>query len=258
MSTKVQSPLCVITGGARGIGRATALAAAARGWNVLITYRERSDAAQSAVDTIASIGRLAFAVQADVGKPDDISRLFEQCDRRFGRLDALVNSAGIAHHNRVDALDSLELANMFAVNVTGLMLCCREAVLRMSVRHGGGGGSIINVSSMAATIGGRAGSSTYAASKGAVDVFTTGLAKEVAAEGIRVNAVRPGVTDTDMIDPIRTGAARAGVESSIPMGRFGRPEEIAQAIVWLMSDDASFVSGAHLDLSGGGFLIGKP
>ena len=258
MAETSDTPLCLITGGARGIGRACALAAAARGWNVLISYREREDAAQETVRGVQALGRQALAIKADVGVVSDIEALFKRGDQHFGRLDALVNSAGIAHHNRVDSLNAVELASMFAVNVTGLMLCCREAVRRMSTRQGGRGGGIVNISSMAATIGGRAGSSTYAASKGAVDVFSTGLAKEVAAEGIRVNVVRPGVTDTDMIEPIRTGAARAGIEASIPMGRFGRPEEIAQAVVWLLSRDASFVSGAHLDLSGGGFLIGKP
>lgn len=258
MSTHANTPVCLITGGARGIGRASALAAATRGWDVIVTYRERADAARDTVARIEALGRRGLAIQADVGIPSDIEALFTRSDRHFGRLDALVNSAGIAHHNRVEALDAGQLAEMFAVNVTGLMLCCREAVRRMSTSLGGRGGSIVNISSMAATIGGRAGSSTYAASKGAVDVFTTGLAKEVAAQGIRVNAVRPGVTDTDMIEPIRAGAARAGVEASIPMGRFGKPEEIAQAVVWLLSNDASFVSGAHLDLSGGGFLIGKP
>ncbi|MEO8755223.1 MAG: SDR family oxidoreductase, partial [Casimicrobiaceae bacterium] len=169
-----------------------------------------------------------------------------------------VNSAGIANHNRVDALDGDAIARMMQLNVIGLMLCCREAARRMSTAHGGKGGAIVNVSSMAATIGGRAGASTYAASKGAVDVFSMGFAKEVAAEGIRVNVVRPGVTDTDMIAPIRSGPKRAQIEATIPMQRYGTPDELAQAIVWLLSDYASFVTGAHLNVSGGGFLIGAP
>ena len=147
---------------------------------------------------------------------------------------------------------------MFDVNVIGLMLCCREAAKRMSTRYGGAGGCIVNVSSMAATIGGRAVASSYAASKGAVDVFTMGFAKEVGAEGIRVNVVRPGVTDTDMIAHMRSGPKRAEVESTIPMHRYGKPEEVAAAIVWLLSEQASFVTGAHLNVGGGGFHVGAP
>ena len=147
---------------------------------------------------------------------------------------------------------------MFAVNVIGLMLCCREAARRMSTRNGGKGGAIVNVSSMAATIGGRPMSSTYAASKGAVDVFTVGFAREVAAEGIRVNAIRPGVTDTDMIESMRSGPLRAATEATIPMHRYGRPEEVGAAIVWLLSDKASFVTGANINVGGGGFHVGAP
>jgi NAD(P)-dependent dehydrogenase (short-subunit alcohol dehydrogenase family) len=147
---------------------------------------------------------------------------------------------------------------MFAVNVIGLLLCCREAAKRMSICHGGKDGSIVNVSSMAATISGRPGASAYAASKGAVDVFTTGFAKEVAVERIRVNVVRPGVTDTDMIEHMRHGERRAAIEATIPMQRYGNPAEVAQAIVWLMSDKASYVTGAHVNVGGGGFLVGAP
>ena len=248
---------CLITGGARGIGRATAMAAARAGWDVAINYRERADAAEELAATIRSLGRKALPVQADVSVEGDIVGMFNRAERELGPIRGLVNSAGIAHHNRVDVLDGAELARMMQLNVIGLMLCCREAVKRMSTANGGAGGTIVNVSSMAATIGGRSGSSTYAASKGAVDVFTMGFAKEVAAEGIRVNVVRPGVTDTDMIEGMRTGPKRAEVEATIPMKRYGSPEEVAQAIVWLLSGEASFVTGAHLNVGGGGFLVGS-
>jgi len=249
---------CLITGGARGIGRATALAAANAGWNVAINYRERADAADEVAAAVRAVGRKAVTLKADVAREAEIIDLFRKTEDALGPIRGLVNSAGIANHNRVDALDGEAIARMMQLNVIGLMLCCREAARRMSTAHGGKGGAIVNVSSMAATIGGRAGASTYAASKGAVDVFTTGFAKEVAAEGIRVNVVRPGVTDTDMIAAIRSGTRRAQIEATIPMRRYGTPEELAQAIVWLLSDSASFVTGAHLNVSGGGFLIGEP
>ena len=248
---------CLITGGARGIGRATAIAAARAGWDVAINYRERADAAEELAATIRSLGRKALPVKADVSVEADIVGMFNRAERELGPIRGLVNSAGIAHHTRVDVLDGAELARMMQLNVIGLMLCCREAVKRMSTANGGAGGAIVNVSSMGATIGGRSGSSTYAASKGAVDVFTMGFAKEVAAEGIRANAVRPGVTDTDMIEGMRTGPKRAEVEATIPMKRYGSPEEVAQAIVWLLSGEASFVTGAHLNVGGGGFLVGS-
>lgn len=249
--------VCLITGGARGIGRETARLAAQDGWDIAINYRERTDAAEAAVREIEAMGRRAVAIEADVAKEADIVAMFTAAEKALGPIRGLVNSAGISHHNRVDALNMGELEHMFAVNVLGLMLCCREAAKRMSAKNGGHGGSIVNVSSMAATIGGRAGASSYAASKGAVDVFTMGFAKEVAAEGIRVNAVRPGVTDTDMIHFMRSGPKRAEVEATIPMKRYGRPAEVAQAIVWLLSDKASFVTGAHVNAGGGGFLVGS-
>ena len=249
---------CLITGGARGIGLETARLAAASGWDVAIVYRQQSAAAEQAVAAVEVMGRRAMAVQADVGREADIVAAFKAVDNRMGPISGLVNNAGISAPSRVGALVDSELRRMLDVNVIGVMLCCREAVNRMSTRSGGHGGSIVNVSSMAATIGGRPGSSTYAASKGAVDVFTTGMAREVAAEGIRVNAVRPGVTDTDMIAPIQSGPGRSRVEATIPMQRFARPEEVAAAIVWLLSDAASFVTGAHLNVGGGGFHIGAP
>lgn len=247
---------CLITGGARGIGRATALAAARDGWDVAINYRERADAAEDVVAQVRALGRKAVAIKADVALEADILAMFQLAEAELGPIRGLVNSAGIAHHNRVESLDATALGRMMQVNVIGLMLCCREAARRMSRAHGGGGGAVVNISSMAATIGGRAGASSYAASKGAVDVFTTGFAKEVAAEGIRVNVVRPGVTDTDMIAGTHAGPKRAAVEATIPMKRFGRADEVAEAVVWLLSDKASFVTGTHLNAGGGGFLVG--
>jgi NAD(P)-dependent dehydrogenase (short-subunit alcohol dehydrogenase family) len=248
---------CLITGGARGIGRATARAAARAGWDVAVNYRSRADAADALVAELRALGRKAVAIRADVAVEADVVALFAAAEQALGPLRGLVNSAGIAVPSRVDALREADVRRMLEVNVIGLMLCCREAAKRMSSAHGGKGGSIVNVSSMAATIGGRAGSSAYAATKGAVDVFTMGFAKEVGAEGIRVNVVRPGVTDTDMIGAMRSGPKRAEVEATIPMKRYGTPEEVAEAIIWLLSDKASFVTGTHLNAGGGGFLVGS-
>ena len=196
--------------------------------------------------------------RGDIGKESDVMAMFVSAERALGPITGLVNSAGVSTNTRVDAINAHDLEHMFAVNVVGLLFCCREAARRMSTRHGGKGGSIVNVSSMAATIGGRPGASAYAASKGAVDVFTMGFAKEVAAEGIRVNVVRPGVTDTDMIEHMRHGERRAVIEATIPMQRYGNPSEVAQAIVWLLSDQASYVTGAHINVGGGGFHVGAP
>ena len=252
------SKVCLITGGARGIGRETARLAAAAGWDVAINFRERSDAAEAVAAEIVSVGRNAVAIRGDIGKESDVLAMFVSAERALGPITGLVNSAGASTNTRVDAINAHDLEHMFAVNVVGLLLCCREAARRMSTRHGGKGGSIVNVSSMAATIGGRPGASAYAASKGAVDVFTMGFAKEVAAESIRVNVVRPGVTDTDMIEHMRHGERRAVIEATIPMQRYGNPSEVAQAIVWLLSDKASYVTGAHINVGGGGFHVGAP
>jgi NAD(P)-dependent dehydrogenase (short-subunit alcohol dehydrogenase family) len=249
----------LITGGASGIGAETARLAAARGHRVAINYRSRPERARELVAAIRADGGMAEAFAADMADEAAISGLFDAAERALGPIAGLVNSAGIgggAH--RVDAMPAATLDELFRVNVVGLILCCREAARRMSTAHGGKGGAIVNVSSMAATIGGRQGKSHYAASKAAVDVFTVGFAKEVAAEGIRVNAVRPGVVATDMTAAgLRDAAVRADIESTIPMGRVGAPREIATAILWLLSDEASFVSGARLDASGGGFVIGR-
>lgn len=251
------SKVCLVTGGARGIGRASAHRAAECGWDVAVAYREREDSARSIVGEIEAIGRRAIAIKADVSNEADVVSMFKAAEAKLGPITGLVNSAGIGFHNPVEALEATQLERMFAVNVVGLMLCCREAARRMSRKNGGSGGSIVNISSMAATNGGRLGHSSYSASKGAVDVFTMGFSKEVAPEAVRVNVVRPGLTDTDMIEYMRSSPDRAAVEASIPMKRFGRPEEVAEAVVWLLSEKASFVTGGHLNAGGGGFLIGS-
>ena len=250
----------LITGGASGIGAATARLAAARGYKVAVNYRSRRQAAEAIVADIAHSGGEAIALPGDVAHEADIVRLFDETEKRLGPLTRLVNSAGVGGGMfRVADLDAAALAEMMAINVTGLMLCCREAARRMSTRRGGKGGSIVNVSSMAGTFGGRSGKSHYAASKAAVDAFTKGFAREVAREGIRINVVRPGMVLTEMTeDNLRDPTAHADVEASIPMGRVGTATELAAAVLWLLSDDCPFMSGARLDVSGGGFVIGKP
>jgi NAD(P)-dependent dehydrogenase (short-subunit alcohol dehydrogenase family) len=253
------SKILLITGGASGIGASTARFASDAGWDIAINYRTRSDKAQALVEEIRAKGRRAVALRADISVPQDVEALFAAVDAQLGRLDALVNSAGIGTGPiAVRDADPSTLERMFRTNVFGTILASKEAVKRLSTLSGGKGGTIVNVSSMAATIGGRPGSSLYAASKAAVDSFTEGLAKEVAREGIRAVSVRPGFTDTEMTvtyakDPGKVSA----IASTIPFGRIGRVEEISRPIVWLLSDEASFISGAKIDLSGGGFLLGS-
>jgi NAD(P)-dependent dehydrogenase (short-subunit alcohol dehydrogenase family) len=252
------SAILLITGGARGIGAATAKLAAAQGYAVAINYERAGERALALAAEIAAGGGEAIAVQADVAQQDQVRRMFEEVDRRLGRVSALVNSAGIngGPETPVAELEQASLERLMAVNVIGTMLCCREGVRRMSTARGGAGGAIVNVSSMAATIGGRDGRTAYAASKGAIDSFTIGLAKEVGREGIRVNALRPGMTLTDMTDGVRQNAdLRARIAATIAMNRCAQPEEMARPILWLLSDEASFISGALLDGSGGGFMI---
>jgi len=242
----------LITGGSRGIGAATALLAAERGYAVCVNYRTNVAAADAVVRKIIDQGGKANAVQADVAVERDVLRMFQQIDQTFGSLTALVNNAGIVEQQaRLDAMDSLRLQRIFAINVTGSFLCAREAVRRMSTRTGGKGGVIVNVSSMAAQLGAPGEYIDYAATKGAIDTMTVGLAKEVALEGIRVNAVRPGIVKTE----IHASGGEPGrierVTDSIPMKRAGEPEEVARTILWLMSAEASYCTGAVINVSGG-------
>jgi NAD(P)-dependent dehydrogenase (short-subunit alcohol dehydrogenase family) len=242
----------LITGGGRGIGAATARLAAAAGYAVCISYVQNAQAAMTVVRDIEKSGGEAIAVAADVAVEAEVISLFEQVDAVLGKVTALVNNAGVLETQmRVDQMDAARLKHVFGVNVIGSFLCAREAVMRMSLRHGGSGGAIVNVSSAAARLGAPNEYVDYAAAKGAIDTFTIGLAKEVAAEGIRVNAVRPGVIYTDIHasggEPDRVDRVKAAV----PMQRGGQPQEVARTILWLLSEDASYTTGALLDVAGG-------
>ena len=242
----------LVTGGSRGIGAETCLLAAERGYRVAVNYRHDEQAARQVVSAIEAAGGEAFAVQADIGDENDIIAMFAAVDRRFGRLDALVNNAGVVDRKaRVDEMGVDRLERMMRINVIGSILCAREAVRRMSTLHGGTGGSIVNVSSIAAVLGSPAEYVDYAASKGAIDTFTTGLAREVAAEGIRVNAVRPGIIDTEIHASGGQPDRIERVRGMVPMKREGKAGEVARAILWLLSDEASYTTGALLDIGGG-------
>ncbi|HEX5477444.1 MAG TPA: SDR family oxidoreductase [Burkholderiales bacterium] len=242
----------IITGGGRGIGAATARLAAARGYAVCVNYLRDRAAAEKLADEIGTAKGKCIAVAGDVSLEPDVMRLFEETDRRLGRVTALVNNAGIVDRGmRLEQMSAERLARMFAVNITGSLLCAREAVKRMAKRHGGQGGSIVNVSSIAARLGGSGEYVDYAASKGAIDTFTLGLAKEVGPDGIRVNAVRPGVIRTEIHLASGDPARVERIGSGAPLGRPGEAEEIARAILWLASDEASYACGAILDVSGG-------
>ena len=242
----------LITGGSRGIGAATALLAAQHGYSVAVNYATHSAAADEVVRKIRAAGGRAFSVQADVAVEKDIMAMFKKIDIEFGRLDALVNNAGVVDQtSRVDAMTMARLQRMFAVNVFGSFLCAREAIKRMSTLGGGIGGAIVNVSSAAARIGSPGQYVDYAAAKGAIDTFTIGLAREVAAEGIRVNAVRPGIIETDIHASGGLPNRARDVAPQVPMQRAGSADEVAQSIVWLLSDSASYTTGALLDIAGG-------
>ena len=244
--------ILLVTGGGRGIGAATVRMAAARGYDVCINYRANKDAASKVVADVEAAGRRAIAVAADVSIESDIVRLFETCDRELGRVDALVNNAAILERQmRLDAMDAARITRVLATNVVGPFLCAREAVRRMSTKYGGHGGAIVNVSSGASRLGSPNEYVDYAASKGALDTMTTGLAREVAAEGIRVNAVRAGHIYTELHASGGEPDRVERVKSLVAMKRGGRPEEIASAILWLLSSEASFATGAFLDVSGG-------
>ncbi|WP_300726596.1 SDR family oxidoreductase [Pseudomonas sp.] len=242
----------VITGGSRGIGAATALLAAREGYRVCINYLTDDEAAREVLTQVRALGVQAISVRADVSNEDEIISLFARVDLELGPVTALVNNAAtVGHKSRVDDMSELRILHTLKTNVLGPILCAKHAVLRMSPRHGGQGGNIVNVSSVAARLGSPAEYVDYAASKGAVDTFTLGLSKELAGEGIRVNAVRPGYIFTDFHalsgDPGRVSK----LEPIIPMGRGGRAEEVAEAIIWLLSDKASYTTGTFLDLGGG-------
>jgi len=242
----------VVTGGGRGIGAATALLAAERGFAVSVNFLKDKDSASSLIDKIKSKNGRAIAVQGDVSSESDVERLFEETDRKLGRITALVNNAGIVDRGtRVELMTAARIARMFAINVTGSFLCAREAVKRMSTRHGGAGGAIVNVSSIAAKLGGPGEYVDYAASKGAIDTFTIGLSKEVGAEGIRVNAVRRGIIRTEIHASSGDPARLERIGATAPLGRPGEAEEVARTILWLLSDEASYLSGALVDVSGG-------
>jgi NAD(P)-dependent dehydrogenase (short-subunit alcohol dehydrogenase family) len=246
----------LITGGASGIGAETARRAAARGYSIAVNYRTRDTEAKKVVADIEAKGARAIALKADMASEADIVRMFEETDKALGPVTHLLNSAGISRQMRVADYDAAALATLLATNVTGLMLCCREAVKRMSTKAGGKGGAIVNVSSIASTLGGRQGSSAYAATKGAVDSFTRGFAREVAPEGIRVNSLRPGMVLTEMTEKrLADTGFRDRIQASIPMGRVGKAGEIADAALWLLSDEAAFITGAMLDAAGGGYNI---
>jgi NAD(P)-dependent dehydrogenase (short-subunit alcohol dehydrogenase family) len=239
----------LITGGGRGIGAATALLAAERGYAVAVNYLRNAQAAERLV---AKIGKQAIAVAGDVSAEADVLRMFKAVDEKLGRLTVLVNNAGIVDRGtRVENMTAERIQRMLAINVTGSFLCAREAIKRMSTRHGGKGGAIVNVSSIAARLGAGGEYVDYAASKGAIDTFTVGLSKEVGAEGIRVNAVRPGIIRTEIHlssgDPGRV--ERIG--AAAPLQRPGEAEEVARTILWLASDEASYITGALLDVTGG-------
>lgn len=241
----------LVTGASRGIGRAVAIAAARKGFSVCVNFRHEAEAAQAVVKEIEGIGAQALAVQANIASEVDVVRLFRTCDQDLGTVTALVNNAGIVGGKcRVEEVEAEALAELWAINVTGAFLCCREAVKRLSTRKGGKGGAIVNVSSTAARIGGNGRYVHYAASKGAIDTLTVGLAKEVAAEGIRVNGVRPGLTDTTIHASYGMPNRAKEGGPKLPFKRAARPDEVAAAIVWLLTPEASYVSGTILDVAG--------
>lgn len=242
----------LVTGGSRGIGAATALLAARQGWRVAVNYARDAQAAAAVVQGIAANGGEAFAVQADVADEAQVCAMFARIDQHFGRLDGLVNNAGVVDRTaRVDEMSVARWRRMFDINVIGSLLCAREAVRRMSTRHGGAGGSIVNVSSAAARLGAPGQYVDYAAAKGAIDTFTVGLAKEVAAEGIRVNAVRPGLIDTEIHASGGLPERVRDLAHTVPMQRGGTAEEVAEAIVWLLGDASPYTTMSFLDISGG-------
>lgn len=251
-AVNAEKPVLLVTGGSRGIGAAVCLGAALQGWRVAVNYASNAQAAEKVVAEILTVGGEAMAVQGDVGSEAGIATMFAAVDETFGRLDGLVNNAGIVDvPARIDEMSAERLERMFRINVTGSIRCAAEAVRRMSNRYSGKGGVIVNVSSMAAVLGSGGQYVDYAASKGAIDTFTLGLAREVATEGIRVNAVRPGVIDTDIHASGGLPDRARDMASSIPLQRAGEASEVADSILYLLSPSASYVTGAILNVSGG-------
>ncbi len=242
----------LVTGGSRGIGAATSLLAAQQGWAVAVNYTANSLAADEVVRQIRAAGGQAIAVKADVAEEDQVLRMFEHIDAKLGRVTGLVNNAGVVDVTaRVDEMSVARWKRMFDINVIGSLICAREAVRRMSTKHGGDGGSIVNVSSAASRLGAPGQYVDYAAAKGAIDAFTIGLAKEVGGEGIRVNAVRPGLIETDIHASGGLPNRVKDLQHLVPAQRGGTAEEVAQGIVWLLSDGASYTTMSFLDISGG-------
>ena len=252
MASSSQAPLILITGGSRGVGAATARLAAARGYDVAISYIHDQASAEAVAADVRAFGRKALPMRADSADPEQVGALFAAIDRDFGRLDVLVNNAAIlARQSPMEDLDFERMQRIFAVNAIGPILCSQQAVRRMATRYQGRGGAIVNISSGAARLGSPNEYVDYAASKGALETFTIGLAKEVAREGIRVNCIRPGHIYTDMHASGGEPGRVDRVKESIPMGRGGQPEEVARAILWLASEEASYTTGTFLDVTGG-------
>ncbi len=244
--------VALITGAGRGIGAATAAALAKQGYDVGINYQKNDSAANGVVEQLIAMGVNAVPIKADISDETEVLRLFDQVDERLGRINALVNNAAILlPQMRVEQMSADRINRIFSTNVTGAFLCCREAVKRMSTKNGGGGGAIVNVSSAAARLGAPNEYVDYAASKGAIDTLTTGLSVEVAGDGIRVNAVRPGFIYTNMHADGGEPERIERVKTHIPLKRGGQPQEVAEVIVWLLSDAASYVTGAFVDAAGG-------
>ena len=244
--------ILIVTGGSRGIGAATATLGAARGYQVAVNYNRNPDHAAAVVGEIERAGGRAVAIQADVSIEADVVRLFETVDRELGPVTALFNNAGIVDLMKpITEFGQADLDNMWRVNITSQFLCAREATKRMSTKLGGQGGAIVNMSSAAARLGGANGSLSYAASKGAIDTFTHGLALELAPQGIRVNGVRPGLIETTIHDDMGDKERLAKLGPTVPMGRTGKPEEVAEAVLWLLSPQASFVTDSNIDVGGG-------
>lgn len=242
----------LVTGASRGIGAEIALLAAERGWRVGVNYHRSADAAQKVVEQIRRSGGEAVALHANVGKLAEVERMFRELDEAFGTLDVLVNNAGVLANFRITEVDKDNVRELYEANVFSAYYCAREAVRRMATSRGGRGGAIVNMSSVAARLGGLAGGTAYAGSKGALDSFNLALAKELGPEGIRVNALRPGLIATD-IHAIHGGVGHAQelAKTAVPMGRTGSAREVAEAVLWLASEQASYVHGAVLDVAGG-------